>query len=111
MVALCIEIVYWVVARVVLTILYMKNFAAGRPWHKNLLIMLGHAAATIFPSEMLLFFGYHKKHSNDFEKALLNLSWLRRIISVVRVAILIIIQIAASQVKLADDFISMVYLF
>lgn len=60
---------------------------------------------------MLIFFGYHKKKSSDFTEALLNLSWLRRVVSLLRISVLIIVQVMASNVSISDDFVSMVYLF
>jgi len=39
----------------------------------------------IIPSDMLLFFGY--RGDNEYEKKVLNLAWLRRIISLIRVIV------------------------
>ena len=43
--------------------------------------------ATIFPSDMLVFFGYNDGRSDDFKTKWLNLAWGRRIVSVIRIVV------------------------
>ena len=106
------EVIYWLITRIILTFQYNKIFGGiTRPIYFSILAQITHAVATIFPCEMLIFFGYHKKQSNDYEKSLLNLSWLRRIVSLLRLIIMIAVQVLAHNVNISDDFISMVYLF
>jgi hypothetical protein len=60
---------------------------------------------------MVIFFGYYKVLVNDFEKALLNYAWVRRIVSTIRILSLMAIQIMAANFVLADSFVSTVFLF
>jgi hypothetical protein len=111
LIALSLEVVYWFFTRIVLVVLYMRTYSHGRTWLHNLLILFSNSLFTFLPSEMLLFFGYHRHHCNDFEKGLLNVSWLRRIISSIRLIMLLVVESLAANVRLEDDFISMTYLF
>lgn len=110
-IALGLEVVYWFLTRIVLVVLYMRTYSNGRAWYHNLLVLLSNSLFTFLPSEMLLFFGYHRHHCTDFEKGLLNVSWLRRIISSVRIIMLILVECLGANIRLEDDFISMTFLF
>ena len=106
------ELAYWAVTRLVLIYYYQKAISnLNRPAYHSPMVHTAHTIATILPCEMLIFFGYHKKKSNDFTEALLNLSWLRRIVSLLRISVLLMVQVMAANVSISDDFISMVYLF
>lgn len=113
-VALAMEFMYWVISRLILTVLYLKSYMKieGRSCFHNFTVIITHTLVTILPCEMLLFFGYHRSsHVTDFERGLLNLSWMRRIVSAIRILTLMGVQIMSSNFVLADDFVSTVFLF
>lgn len=113
-IALFLEVLFWLIERVILSVLYLKTYAfhSDRKLSHSLLVLFVHTMLTMLPSEMLIFFGYHsKRHSSDFEMGLVNLSWVRRIVSCVRILIMFGVQIACEKFVLADDFVSTIYLF
>ena len=65
-----------------------------------------HGIMTIMPCERLLYLYYREEKANDFDAALLNFSWLRRLISLAR----ILIQIYAVEGLLNGGFVSSVCL-
>lgn len=85
--ALALEFSYWLITRAILTRKYFKSYGQDRTLLYCCTIVLAHSLMTLMPCEMLIFFGYEGKQTQEFERGLLNYSWLRRIISSVRVAI------------------------
>ncbi|CDW74142.1 UNKNOWN [Stylonychia lemnae] len=80
-----IEVLYLLITRIYLGKAYFKYL---RYKHTKLYCALTSIIQSIFgiiPSDMLIFFGY--KGENEYEKKVLNLAWLRRIISLVRVSV------------------------
>lgn len=104
-IALLLELLYYLFSRIILIRTYIKTYGneyKGRPCYYNFAVIFTHSILCLFPSEMLIFFGYEEK-SNEYEQGLLNFAWLRRIISCTRI---ILIWFSVSNL-LAGEFVTL----
>lgn len=101
--ALSIEFVFWLISRMFLIRAHIRTHSRRRLRFTKFFIPIIQSILTFFPSDMLLFFGY--EGNQRFSSALLNFSWVRRIVSTVRISI----QIAAIKGILEGEFITTVF--
>lgn len=61
-IALSLELLYWAVSRIFLTAVYIKSYSRleGRTCCHTFSVVVTHTLMTIIPTEMLIFFGYHR---------------------------------------------------
>lgn len=78
-----IEALYWFITRIYLAKTYIKHLGNRNSTIYNISVILLQSIVSILPCEMLIFFGYTGNHS--YEKRLLNFTWLRRLVSVLRI--------------------------
>eukprot|EP00347_Sterkiella_histriomuscorum_P014319 403361328 len=102
-VGLLLEFTYWLTTRFYLGKSYIKYIGYKNTKCQNYTTIIANSILTIVPSDMLIFFGY--EGHTTYEKKMLNLAWLRRIISVIR----IIFQIVAVTGMLRGEFVTTVF--
>ena len=81
------EYAYYIVSRILLAFLYLKTMDVSIC--KRLSFLSLKTLITVAPCDMLLFFCYRDKKRNlsDYAAGMLNLAWLRRIVSSLRLII------------------------
>lgn len=97
-----IEATFLIFSLIILNLIYIKTYGSTNKTCTNAWIISSRSLFQILPSDMLIFFGYAGHHT--FEQVLLNLSWLRRIFSSIR----IIIQMAAFESLINGEFVTLV---
>ena len=102
--ALLIELLYWFVTRLILARIYFLTYGKGQKCLFNSLTMLSKSLVTLLPTDMLLFFGYEGPHR--YEQRLLNLAWVRRIVSSSRIVVQIL---AVDGLLRGGEFITTVF--
>ena len=91
--------------RPMLIYLYFKTYGRdGEQSHSySLFVASSHSLLTLLPFEMLIFFGYEGLQTNEYDQGLINYSWLRRIVSSLR----IVIQLISVTGLLAGEFVTL----